>query len=74
MVGKFINFRANEVSGGLGDPEAGLEAAKMMRRASKTGKHIFGGLPPKADEGERAAQKILNAEFDLRMKDESEEG
>ena len=51
MVGKFINFRANEVSGGLGDPEAGLEAAKMMRRASKTGKHIFGGLPPKADEG-----------------------
>ena len=72
MVDKYVNFRANEVKQGLGDPEAGLEAAKLMRKAAALGKHTMGGLPPKKDEQIDAQGQIARAEFDQRIKDESE--
>lgn len=67
MTDKFVNFRANEVKGTLGDPEAGLKAAKMMRATAKPGKTVMGGLPPKPDEQDAAIQKIAREEFKQRV-------
>ena len=67
---KVINFRANEVSGGLGSLDDSFKAAKLLRETADVGRDAMGGLPPQTTEQDKAIQAVGRAEFDQRIKAE----